>query len=308
MGRLPRKKDRLENMRILYFSDSYAHNVMGTKRSIRQEVASRGHSVIYQDKARIPGILNLIKAHKPDQVWIAHSFALLSSNIRRKAGVPIVGFGFSDPNNFKENRLLGYNAYITNYYATYLKYKNEMPVFYNPTACDFRFHRTLYIEKDIDISFIGISEHPHFKDRHMRIKIIHSLMRNLDFKIMSYGKGWLGGNIEGMAFLKVINRSRIGLDIQDEDSPLAHRMLEYSACGTPVITREREEVKMLFSPDEEILTYKSYDDLKEKLIFYLDNPKKLEAVGRRAKDRCLREHDIKYRVDGILNFLDEVFQ
>ena len=295
-------------MRILYFSDSYAHNVMGTKRSIQEEIARRGNTVIYQDKTKIPDILNLIKAHKPDQAWIAHSFALLSPDIRRKAGVPVIGFGFSDPNGFKEDRLLGYSAYITNHYATYLKYKNEMPVFYNPTACDFRFHRTLYLEKNIDISFIGVERHPYFKDEYMRMKTVNFLERDLGIRIMAYGQGWLGGKIEGMKFLEVINRSKIGLDLQDEESPLAHRMFEYSACGTPVITRERAEVKSLFIPDEEILTYESYDDLKEKLIFYLENPKKLEAVGRKAKDRCLREHDIKYRVDGILDFLDEVFQ
>lgn len=295
-------------MRILYFSDSYAHNVMGTKRSIQEEIARRGNTVIYQDKTKIPDILNLIKAHKPDQAWIAHSFALLSPDIRRKAGVPVIGFGFSDPNGFKEDRLLGYSAYITNHYATYLKYKNEMPVFYNPTACDFRFHKTLYLERDIDISFIGVERHPYFKDEYMRMKTVNFLERDLGIRIMAYGQGWLGGKIEGMKFLEVINRSKIGLDLQDEESPLAHRMFEYSACGTPVITRERAEVKSLFIPDEEILTYESYDDLKEKLIFYLENPKKLETVGRKAKDRCLREHDIKYRVDGILDFLDEVFQ
>jgi len=295
-------------MRILYFSDSYAHNVMGTKRSIQEEIARRGNTVIYQDKTKIPDILNLIKAHKPDQAWIAHSFALLSPDIRRKAGVPVIGFGFSDPNGFKEDRLLGYSAYITNHYATYLKYKNEIPVFYNPTACDFRFHKTLYLERDIDISFIGVERHPYFKDEYMRMKTVNFLERDLGIRIMAYGQGWLGGKIEGMKFLEVINRSKIGLDLQDEESPLAHRMFEYSACGTPVITRERAEVKSLFIPDEEILTYESYDDLKEKLIFYLENPKKLETVGRKAKDRCLREHDIKYRVDGILDFLDEVFQ
>lgn len=290
-------------MRILYFSDGYAYGVMGTKRSIQEELVRRGNSVIYQNKAKIPDILKLIKTYNPDQVWLAHSFVLLPSEVKKKAGIPIVGFGFSDPYNFVEARLSGYSVYITNHFKTYEKYKGTLPVHYNPTACDFRFHRNLRLKKDIDISFIGLAEHPHFKNKRQRIDIVRRLAADTKFKISAWGNGWPNKAISGMEFLRVINRSRIGLDIQDEGSPLAHRMFEYSACSVPIITKNRPEIERVFKPGKEILVYDSYDELKEKLVRYLRSPE-LDKVALNARKRCVKDHDIKSRVDKILGFLE----
>ena len=292
-------------MKILYFSDNYGSTVMGTKRSMQEELVRRGHSIIYQDKTMIPKFPDLANIHKPDQIWMAHSFVLLSPEMKRKTKVPVIGFGFSDPYNFSEDRLLGYDAYITNHYETFNKYQYRLPIHYNPTACDFKFHRNMNLEKDIDASFIGIATHPHFKNKIERIEIIEKLKQETAIKIETWGTGWTSGKIEGMAFLTAINRSRIGLDIQDVHSPLAHRMFEYAACGIPVITRKRLEVEGVFLPGEEILTYSYYEDLRDKLNFYLiQNPDDLERIGFRAMDRCFIEHDIKHRVDGILSFLE----
>lgn len=289
-------------MRILYFSDTYAHEVMGTKRSIYEELVRRGNTVMFQDKKKIEEILGIVGFYKPDQIWLAHSGLVISGDTKKKIKVPVIGFGFSDPNKFTEKRLEAYDAYITNHYETYLSVGKKLPVHYNPTACDFRFHKNLNLEKDIDISFIGLAHHPHFKNKNERIEVINRLWEETDFRIEVWGNGWSTGKIGDQIFLGVINRSKIGLDIQDEGSPLAHRMLEYSACGTPVITRNRPEVEEVFISNEEILVYDSYDDLKEKLVYYLGNVKELNQIGLNARKRCEGEHDIKYRVDKILNF------
>lgn len=294
-------------MRILYFSDNYAHNVMGTKRSIMEELERRKHTVIYQHRSKLPDILKLIKTYEVDQVWLAHSFALLSPEIKKKAGVPIVGFGFSDPNRFSPMRLSGYSVYITNHYATYAKYKDRLPVHYNPSACDLGFHKKLDVEKDIDISFIGLAEHPHLKNKRSRIDIIKRLQRETDFNIQVWGQGWKNGKIEGQEFLSVINRSRIGLDIQDAGSPLSHRMFEYSACGAPIIVRNRPEVERVFKPGEEILVYDRYEDLRDKVSWYLNSPEDLEQIGLNALEKCAKKHDIRHRVRDILKFLDKEF-
>ena len=299
-------------MRILYFSDSYAWNVMGTKRSIYEELKKRGHVVIFQPKTMIKDILRLAKTYNSDQVWIAHSFIVLSPDVKKRLEAPIIGFGFSDPYKFTESRLSGYDAYITNHYETfqYLRAKMKIPIHYNPTACDFRFHKRLNLQKDIDISCIGVGEHPHFKNKRERIDIITRLRNETDFNIQVYGNGWPAhpnnhNKIEGQEFLNVINRSRVGLDIQDDFSPMAHRMFEYSACGTPVITRKRAEVERFFLPDEEIMFYESYDDLKKLLIVAIREPAYLESTGHNARTRCLKEHDVSNRVKNILDFLKD---
>ena len=295
-------------MRILYFSDHYADNVMGTKRSIKEELERRKHTVIFQHRSKLPDILSLIKTYYVDQVWLAHSFALLSPEIKKKAKIPIVGFGFSDPNRFSPVRLNGYSVYITNHYATYKKYGVKLPIHYNPSGCDFGFHKKLDVEKDIDISFIGLATHPHLQNKRSRIDIIQRLQRETDFKIRVWGQGWKNGRIEGEEFLDVINRSKIGLDIQDAVSPLSHRMFEYSACGTPIIVRNRPEVERVFKPGKEILVYERYEDLRDTVSSYLNHPEGLEyleKMGSNAQEKCVKKHDIRHRVRGILKFLDE---
>ena len=112
-------------MRILYFSDRWGDNVMGTKRSIFEELKIRGIDVIFQNKSNINKILGLIKTLNPDQIWLAHSSLTLPCD-KSMIKKPVVGFGFSDPHYFFDTRLKSYDIYITNHYGTYLKYRDIM--------------------------------------------------------------------------------------------------------------------------------------------------------------------------------------
>lgn len=295
-------------MKILYYTDNYTYGNYGTKRSIFEEVKKRGHNIIWINKEKINEVLDEIKKNNPDQIWLAHSNLIIKPEIKDKIKIPVIGFGFSDPYIFKKTRLQNYDKYITNHYETYNKCSNIIPIMYNPTACDFNFHQNLSLKKNIDISAIGVGIHPHFNNKKERVEIINKLRAETNFLIHTYGDNWgkHGNNfgyISGSAFLNIINSSKIGLDIQDNFCPMAHRMFEYAACKIPVITREREEVFKFFKKDKEILTYNTYQELKEKLNYYLNNEKELEIVGINAYNRCKKEHNINHRVDKILKFL-----
>jgi len=300
-------------MRILYFSDNYTFDNYGTKRSIFEEIKSRGIDIIWVDRGKILNIIDLIKKFDPDHIWLAHSNLRIKPKVKKQIKVPVVGFGFSDPYYFSPDRFASYDVYITNHDKTMEKYKPVIPIHYNKTACDFRYHKNLFLEKEIDISLIGCGIHPRFKNGSERIGIAKDIKKNLDFNLQAYGKKWFKADytheqITGDEFLNVINRSKIGLDVQDDFSPLAHRMLEYAACGVPVITRDRSEVFKVFEKNKEILTYIDWSDLKEKLNYYLRNPIELNEIGLNAEKRCKKEHNISFRVDEIFNFLKEVIE
>ncbi len=300
-------------MKILYFSDKYAYNVMGTKRSIEEETRSNGHEVVYYTRSNIKNILNIIKKENPNQIWLSHSGLSINPEIKRKINIPVIGFGFSDPYSLKDG-VYNYihDGYITNHYETMEKLKSKLPVHYNPTACDFRFHKKSDIKKDLDISSIGVGVHPRFHNKNERIDFMNKLRKDTKFSIECYGSLWNKhpknyGQISGDKFLNVIWRSRIGLDIQDDWSPLAHRMFEYIACGTPVITRERSEVIRVFKPGKEILTYTNFIDLKEKLEYYLnDGYNELLKIVEAGYQRCCKDHNIDKRVKAILNFVSQL--
>jgi len=304
-------------VRILYFSDNYAHGVMGTKRSIFEELGRLGHNALFCNRTIVSGdykdFFTHIERFKPDQIWFAHSALTIPEKIKSAIKVPIIGFGFSDPYYFSAKRLESYSVYITNHWDTLQKFKHLLPIHYNPTACDFNFHQKMSIEKIYAATLIGTATHPRFYEKNERRILVQKLRTSLpDLKIAVFGSGWGAanlnfGHIEGESFLKVINQSCLGLDIQDDWSPLAHRMFEYSACGTPIITRNRPEVFRLFKKDAEILTYDNFEDLRDRLNFYSKNLEKLSQIGLAAKLRCEKEHDIKYRVKSILEFLSILF-
>jgi len=292
-------------MKIIYFSDNYAYDVMGTKRSIAEEVSKRGYNVLVIDKKQINKILDIIKLHNPDQVWLVHSWLSIPKNLRKRVKIPVIGFGFSDPYDFNLDRLKDLNMYITNNYDCYLNCKNSLPTHYNPTACDLSFHKNLNLKKDIDISLIGVAHHKRFKNPNERIDIINKLKKDFpNYKIECYGNGWSNPSISGQKFLEVINRSKIGLDIQDIFSPLAHRMFEYIACGTPIITRNRPEIFKIFN-DHEILTYNNYEHLKYQLHYYLNNLELLNIITKNGYIKCREQNDITNRVDKILEFINQ---
>lgn len=304
-------------MKVIFYSDGYAHGVMGTKRSLYEELIRRKHPVKWEHRKEVKNIIPLVQLYKPDQIWFAHSGLMIPYALKRQINVPIVGFGFSDPYNFKTARFNSYDAYITYHFATWKKYYNTaiagIPMFCGQTACDLKFHKDLKSERTVDISMMGIGRHPRFKNPDRRIKYVNRLRKETKFRILIGGRHWAKhrdnlGHIDGMKFLGLINRSRIGLDIQEDWSPLAHKMFEYSACGTPIITCERPEVHRVFDVGNEILTYKDYGDLKEKLLYYLiKEPEELMKIGERARERCIKDHNISNRMDEILKFLKSAF-
>jgi len=306
-------------MKILYFSDNYTWDNWGTKRSIYEEVKHRGHNVIWLDKSQLKAggpvgnhpIFQLCAEHNPDQIWLSHSNLQLPVEVKNKLNVPVIGFGFSDPYYFSEDRFTSYDAYITNHYDTLLKYRHMLPMHYNPTACDRNYHKKMDIEQDIDVSIIGRGEHLRFEDRYARIKIA-TMLRECGIRVAAFGDQWPEhpdnhGPITGDEFREVICRSKIGLDVQDTISPLAHRMLEYGACGIPVITRRRPEVFRLFNEDE-ILTYTSEQELSEQVKRLLDDVSQRAVWAEKLHNRCTQSHDIANRVDGILGFVESVFK
>lgn len=281
-------------MKILYLSDRYTWNVYGVKRSLFEEMQARGHDMVWHDISH-----EAYPDGKFDQVWAAHS-GLRPLHVRAPF---ILGFGFSDPNNFTTDRFAHYDAYVTNNHGVYEKHRDGLPMHYMPSWCDLKFHEQHEVAKRIGVSFIGCANHPWMRPPSKRKDWVKALQaRGLD--VQCWGPGWLNGSCEGNAFLDIINRSCIGLDISETDSPLAHRLFEYSACGTPVIARRRHEVELHFHEGDQILLYDDAEELFIQLRSALERPDHLAEIGANARKRCLEEHTIKHRVDALLSFLE----
>ena len=86
---------------------------------------------------------------------------------------------------------------------------------------------------------------------------------------------------------------------------MAHRMMEYSACGTPVITRKRPEIDLYFNSDE-IFTYSDRNELLNKVKNLIRHPDYLKKVGNVARNKCAKQHNITHRVDNLISELNTI--
>lgn len=310
-------------MKILYLSDHYAKNVQGTKVSIFGEVEKRGFDIEFQDihsKERnvIDGELlkRQVKEKGYTDIWIAHTWVNYSGCSLAELndlGATVLGFGFSDPNNFDSGKLDNYNSYATNHYYTYTRLRDEgYPSFYFPTACDSLYHRDLGLEREYDVTVYGAGMHPFHEPKNYRSMILRKLMQDLpQYRFHLFGSGWdedldCAPPLGGEDFLRALNTGKLGLDLQQEPSPLAHRMFEFTACGTPAITFDRPEIRMMFDVGVNILTYSDYDNLKAKIVALLSD----EEYRSRLKSQMYRfahgHHNISNRVDGLIPWLQSL--
>ena len=297
-------------MKILYFSDNYTYSNYGIKRSLFEAIQDIGYNIIWIDIKDLKNLLQLISKYKPDQIWCAHSNLRIKPEIKKQISIPIVGFGFSDPYYFSVDRFKSYTAYITNNWNTYLKHQNEILMFYMPTSCDLKFHKKLNLKKNLGITFIGLGTHPRFDKFDERIELVNKIREN-NIKISVFGHNWPKhpdnyDYIMGNEFREIINRSILGLDIQEIFSPLSHRMFEYPACGVPIITRDRPEIYKFFIKDEEIFSYKNNEDLIAQLQVIINNNEKLQYVSNNAYHKCISKHTITERIKSLLTFIKKI--
>ena len=80
------------------------------------------------------------------------------------------------------------------------------------------------------------------------------------------------------------------------------RMFEIPACGGFQITSHREAISDLFEIGKEIITYKSLDDLKTKIDYYLDpkNENERKKIIEASHKRVNRDHTYKKRLEELI--------
>lgn len=302
-------------MKILYYSDDYNWDVCSTKISLKNELESRGIDVIYRsvhecgnNTIDFRNIISQVYNDDPvDFVFIVnsgHTFLNCDMPMIRDRGVPIVAFGLSDPFSFKEKRFDTCDYYITSSMTIYDKYIHEFPVLWWPPSCDTNFHKQINYRKDIDVLFYGIGTNQALEPRDYRRKFVCELSEEIpELNFQVFGNGW-GDDIKplrGQDLITTINRAKIGIDITQVGAPITRRLFEMQACGTPVITRDSDEIRCLFGGH--IGTYTNVNDLAEKLKRLVNDDMLRVALAYACKQYTIDLHNIKIRTDTLFNFL-----
>lgn len=256
---------------------------------------------------RLECIEDRIRRFDPDIIiCCAGGLSFKPEDLHRLSDRKIIGIALSDPDVFPRTTSIiakNFSLFYTNSVNTLEDY-NRIGVKANllPFAANPKFHKKMPTVKSFmtDILFIG-------NYRADRVEILRELSKRYQLSI--YGNGWeeaeilSKGHIEGKNMIKAINSAKICLDFPRTMAGYDNvkiRLFEYGCCGALVFTGRIKEIEHYFTFDKEIIGYRSFDELIEKIDYYLSHPLEAEMIRSNMRRRCLIDHTWQKRWTTVL--------
>lgn len=100
-----------------------------------------------------------------------------------------------------------------------------------------------------------------------------------------------------------VNLNFTGLHLK---TGLNQRVFDAPAAGAFVLTDYKEALFELFAPDE-VVTFRTIDEARDKLAYYLKYPETRRRLATRARERVLAQHTYGHRVQVIARQVNEIF-
>jgi spore maturation protein CgeB len=112
----------------------------------------------------------------------------------------------------------------------------------------------------------------------------------------------------GMAYYQTIRDSLVSLNVHADSSPRYAsnmRLFEIAGVGTCQLTDYRDNLRSLFDPDTEIVTYRSAAECAERAKWLVNHPAACASIASRGRARVLREHTVAHRAGEFLERLNQ---
>lgn len=196
--------------------------------------------------------------------------------------------------------------------------------YYLPLAADPDTHRKLNLSQEekiefgSDISFMGAA----YPNRQ------HLFSRLLDYDLKLWGSGWdsnkifsnhvqrKGDRISVENSVKIYNSTKININlhsslenqifepVQDFINP---RTFEIMACGGFQLVDKRTLMSEIFTEGQDIISFHSLKDLRNKIDYYLKNDKERNEIAENAREKVLKNHTYEDRIESIMEFASKKF-
>ena len=84
------------------------------------------------------------------------------------------------------------------------------------------------------------------------------------------------------------------------------RMFEVTGVGSCLITNDSANIKDLFIPDQEILTYKSYDEFLSKYKEIINNENLQKILRINGQNKTIKHHTTEKRVEEMNYLINQI--
>jgi hypothetical protein len=122
-----------------------------------------------------------------------------------------------------------------------------------------------------------------------------------DTAVMRSYRGFLRNEEELCA---LYNTARINLNITAAQGKRSanFRVFNITASGGFLLTDHKEDLEELFEIGEEIVCYRTPEELRDKAEYYLSHPGAADRIARAGHVRTLRQHTFIHRAEALLDY------
>jgi hypothetical protein len=120
-----------------------------------------------------------------------------------------------------------------------------------------------------------------------------------------------GESLYGIEMFNEISKSRIGFNSHGgvaEDYAANARMFEVTGVGSCLLTDDKLNITKFFTPDTEVVTYKSVEECTEKFGWLIKNYSKAKEIAEAGQKRTLKDHNFKNRTEQLHQVILENFK
>jgi spore maturation protein CgeB len=133
------------------------------------------------------------------------------------------------------------------------------------------------------------------------------------FNIQVWGDaGWKNAEVDGACYRgmaghyreinRIYNASQVNLDIGRiyQSEIVTMRVFDVLACGGFLLAEHNEALEELFEVGSELETWRTPEELTDKIQYYLEHPDESANIARKGRERLCRDHTIQQRVRKML--------
>jgi spore maturation protein CgeB len=278
-------------------------------------------------------LLNLVGREKPDLFFafmLSEEFDTKTLDAVRGMTKSIAWF--ADDTWRLENYSRRYAPHFTWAITTWSKAKEKYArhginnIIRSQWGCNPDIWKPVPVARDIDVSFVG-------QRTSTRQKIVEEL-KKAGIKIRVRGRGWPGGGLAEEEMIKTFSRSKINLNFNIPPQrwrlkliarlflkrsaqrivpdfwnlgsnfrswinmailQIKARPFELSACGAFVISGYADDLENYYKENEEMVFYRSTEELIQKINYYLSHAEEREAIAGAGHERTIKDHTYEKR-------------
>lgn len=260
-----------------------------------------------------------IKLFAPDVIYcqsLNHPGTKFLKKIKKSVGVKLIVGQVACPTIFDKKKLAGFNLILTSFPHFVKKFK-EIGIASEYFKIGFEagiLNKLTVLPEKYGAVFVGgISRH-----HAAFIETFEYLTKNTSIDFWGYGAKKIPagspilprhhGEAWGLDMYNILYNSKISINRHiDAAENYANnmRLYESTGVGTMLITDYKDNLNELFEIGKEIETYKTKEELLEKINYYLAHEDQRQKIARAGQQRTLKDHTYEKRMIELINILNK---